>query len=54
MEAARTCWSNRAGEFDPFRVETLTALHRGQVCARAIAGGQTGEPFLGETFGDEG
>jgi hypothetical protein len=43
-----------AGEFDPYRTETLTGLHRGQVCVRSSAGGETGYPFLGETFAEVG
>jgi hypothetical protein len=43
-----------AGEFDPYGVNTLTGLTRGQVCVRTISAGETGQPFLGKTFGEVG
>jgi hypothetical protein len=36
------------GESDPYGIEVLTGLSRGQVCVRTTAGGETGYPFLGE------
>jgi hypothetical protein len=42
------------GEFDPYGIEVLTGLSRGQVCVRSTAGGETGCPFLGETIGEIG
>jgi hypothetical protein len=43
-----------AGEFDPYGINTLTGLSRGQVCVRSTSGGETGEPFLGKTFSEVG
>src|SRR3989442_1367522 len=43
-----------AGEFDPYGIQTLTGLTRGQVCVRSSAGGETAYPFLGETIGEVG
>jgi hypothetical protein len=43
-----------AGEFDPYGINTLTGLRRGQVCVRSISAGETGQPFLGATFADVG
>ena len=43
-----------AGEFDPYGVEVLTGLYRGEVCVRTISGGETGQPFLASTFAEVG
>lgn len=43
-----------AGEFAPFPAATLTDLSRGEVCVRTVHGGETGEPFRGETFANIG
>jgi hypothetical protein len=41
-----------AGEFDPYGVETLTGLRKGEVCVRTMA--DDGQPFLGSTFAKVG
>jgi hypothetical protein len=43
-----------AGEFDPYGVETLTGLRKGEVCVRTVADSDSGQPFLGNTFADVG
>lgn len=43
-----------SGEFDPYGIETLTGLRKGEVCVRTTAGGDTGQPFLGVTFAEVG
>jgi hypothetical protein len=43
-----------APEFDPYGVDTLTMLSRGEVCVRTINGGETGQPFLGATIAEPG
>lgn len=42
-----------AGEFDPYGIETLTGLSKGEVCVRSIAE-SGGQPFLGSTFAEVG
>jgi hypothetical protein len=43
-----------AGEFDPYGIQTLIALSRGQVCVRSTAGGEIGQPFQGATMPEVG
>ncbi len=42
-----------AGEFDPYGIETLTGLGKGEVCVRTVADGGI-QPFLGATFAEVG
>ena len=42
------------GEFDPYGIDTLTMLSRGEVCVRTVSGGETGQPFLGRTIAEPG
>jgi hypothetical protein len=43
-----------APEFDPYRVDALTMLSRGEVCVRSIDGTETRQPFLGATLPEVG
>jgi energy-coupling factor transporter ATP-binding protein EcfA2 len=43
-----------AGEFAPYAPDVLTGFSRGQVVVRTVAGGMTGEPFLGATIPEIG
>lgn len=43
-----------APEFDPYGIDTLTMLSRGEVCVRGVSGGETGQPFLGWTIAEPG
>jgi hypothetical protein len=43
-----------AGEFDPYGVEALISLRKGEICVRTVAGGETGYPFLAATFAEVG
>jgi len=43
-----------AGEFAPYVANSLTGLHRGEVCVRTVMGGMTGEPFFGRTIPEVG
>jgi TraM recognition site of TraD and TraG len=43
-----------APEFDPYGIDTLTMMSRGEVCVRSLAAGETGQAFLGATIAQPG